>query len=116
MREPSIARIAWLQLSRLRMQGLIAACLLLAAPLVRANVILVAPGAVATGGSTCSLVDAINAANSNTATGAITTTLNFTASMVIENMSGRFIYALASPTGRFAPAPGSAERPYRGPA
>jgi len=59
MREPSIARIAWLQLSRLRMQGLIAACLLLAAPLVRANVILVAPGAVATGGSTCSLVDAI---------------------------------------------------------
>jgi hypothetical protein len=41
--------------------------------------------------------------DSNTATGAITTTLNFAASMAIENMTGHFVYAVASPTGRFAP-------------
>ena len=41
--------------------------------------------------------------DSNTATGAITTTLNFAASMAIENMTGHFTYAVVSPTGRFAP-------------
>ena len=52
------------------------ASLLLAATLsalswgAQANVIKVAPSAVSTGGSSCSLVDAINAANSNTASGA----------------------------------------------
>jgi hypothetical protein len=41
--------------------------------------------------------------DSNATTGAITTTLNFAASMAIENMTGHFVYAVASPTGRFAP-------------
>ena len=41
--------------------------------------------------------------DSNSATGAITTALNFQASMAIENMTGHFVYALTSPTGRFAP-------------
>jgi hypothetical protein len=41
--------------------------------------------------------------DSNSATGAITTTLNFAASMAIENMTGHFVYAVVSPTGRFAP-------------
>ena len=44
--------------------------LLLTAPGARANVIQVAPSAVAAGGSSCSLIDAINAANNNAATGA----------------------------------------------
>ena len=41
--------------------------------------------------------------DSNSATGAITTTVNFAASMAIENLTGHFVYALVSPTGRFAP-------------
>jgi hypothetical protein len=41
--------------------------------------------------------------DSNPATGAITTTLNFAASMAIENMTGHFVYAVVSPGGRFAP-------------
>jgi hypothetical protein len=41
--------------------------------------------------------------DSNSATGAITTALNFQVSMAIENMTGHFIYAVVSPTGRFAP-------------
>jgi hypothetical protein len=41
--------------------------------------------------------------DSNSATGAITTTLNFAGSMAIENMTGHFVYAVTSPTGRFAP-------------
>jgi len=41
--------------------------------------------------------------DSNSATGAITTTVNFAASMAIENMTGHFVYVVASPTGRFAP-------------
>ena len=41
--------------------------------------------------------------DSNSATGAITTALNFAASMAIENMTGHFVYAVVSPTGRFAP-------------
>lgn len=41
--------------------------------------------------------------DSNSTTGAITTTLNFAASMAIENLTGHFVYALVSPTGRFAP-------------
>jgi hypothetical protein len=41
--------------------------------------------------------------DSNAATGAITTTLNFAPGLVIDNMSGHFVFALASPTGRFAP-------------
>jgi hypothetical protein len=41
--------------------------------------------------------------DSNSATGAITTTINFAASMAIENMTGHFVYAVVSPDGRFAP-------------
>jgi hypothetical protein len=41
--------------------------------------------------------------DSNSATGAITTTLNFAANMAIENMTGHFVYAVVSPGGRFAP-------------
>src|ERR1700678_2347696 len=41
--------------------------------------------------------------DSNSVTGAITTTLNFAASMTIENMTGHFVYAVVSPSGRFAP-------------
>jgi hypothetical protein len=41
--------------------------------------------------------------DSNSATGAITTTLNFAANMTIENMVGHFVYAIVSPGGRFAP-------------
>jgi len=41
--------------------------------------------------------------DSNSTTGAITTTVNFAASMAIENMTGHFVYAVESPTGRFAP-------------
>ncbi len=41
--------------------------------------------------------------DTNTTNGTITTTLNFAASMAIENMVGHFIYRLVSPTGRFAP-------------
>ncbi|MGA9776685.1 MAG: hypothetical protein ACLPRE_12865 [Limisphaerales bacterium] len=41
--------------------------------------------------------------DSNSATGAITTALNFAGSMAIENMTGHFVYAVTSPTGRFAP-------------
>ena len=41
--------------------------------------------------------------DSNSTTGAITTTVNFAASMAIENMTGHFVCAVASPTGRFAP-------------
>src|SRR5579872_1898724 len=71
MRETSIARIAWLRpLSRCLRHALLAVCLLLVAPLVHANVILVAAAAVNPGGSSCSLVDAINAANNNAPSGA----------------------------------------------
>ncbi len=45
--------------------------------------------------------------DSNATTGAITTTLNFAASLAIENMTGHFVYAVASPTGRFAPVTAS---------
>jgi hypothetical protein len=41
--------------------------------------------------------------DSNSATGAITTTFNFAASMAIENMTGHFVYAVVSRTGRFTP-------------
>jgi hypothetical protein len=41
--------------------------------------------------------------DSNSATGAITTTLNFAVNMAIENMVGHFVYAVVSPGGRFAP-------------
>jgi hypothetical protein len=41
--------------------------------------------------------------DSNPATGAITTTVNFAANMAIENMTGHFVYAVVSPGGRFAP-------------
>jgi hypothetical protein len=41
--------------------------------------------------------------DSNSAPGAITTTLNFAVSMAIENMTGHFVYAVVSPTGHFAP-------------
>ena len=41
--------------------------------------------------------------DSNSATGAITTKLNFAVSMAIENMTGHFVYAVVSPTGHFAP-------------
>jgi hypothetical protein len=55
--------------NRLRALGCLAACLLFAAPVAHANVILVAASTVGPGGSGCSLVDAINAANNNAATG-----------------------------------------------
>ena len=41
--------------------------------------------------------------DSNPTGGVITTTLNFAGNMAIENMTGHFVYAVASPTGRFAP-------------
>jgi len=41
--------------------------------------------------------------DSNAATGAITTALSFAAGLAIENMTGHFVCALTSPTGRFAP-------------
>jgi hypothetical protein len=41
--------------------------------------------------------------DSNPATGAITTTVNFAGNMAIENMVGHFVYAVVSPGGRFAP-------------
>ena len=71
MREPSHNRPDRLQPpGRLCAIGWLA-CLAftLAAPDVQANIIQVAASAVGPGGSGCSLVDAINAANSNTATG-----------------------------------------------
>ncbi|HEU5398933.1 MAG TPA: hypothetical protein VFV77_06610, partial [Gammaproteobacteria bacterium] len=71
MREPSLSSTAWLRpLSRFRARVLLVAGLLLPASLAHANVILVAASAVGAGGSSCSLVDAINAANNNAATGA----------------------------------------------
>ena len=39
----------------------------------------------------------------NSTTGAITTTLNFAASLAVENMTGHFVYVVTSPTGHFAP-------------
>ncbi|HEY1991298.1 MAG TPA: hypothetical protein VGH71_02470, partial [Gammaproteobacteria bacterium] len=68
MREPSIVRIAWLRRPSLR--GLALAGLLCAASAVHANVIFVAASAVSPGGNSCSLVDAIDAANNNAASGA----------------------------------------------
>ncbi len=41
--------------------------------------------------------------DSNSATGAITTTLTFAPPMVLENIIGQRIFKLVSPTGRFAP-------------
>ena len=41
--------------------------------------------------------------DSNSATGAITTTLNFAPPLVLENVIGQRIFRLVSPTGRFAP-------------
>ena len=41
--------------------------------------------------------------DSNSATGAITTTLNFAPPLVLENVIGQRIFKLVSPTGRFAP-------------
>src|ERR1700722_6367063 len=41
--------------------------------------------------------------DSNSVPGAITTSLNFAASMAIENMTGHFVYSVVNPTGRFAP-------------
>lgn len=41
--------------------------------------------------------------DSNPTNGAITTTLNCPQGMVIETMVGRYIYQMASPTGRFSP-------------
>jgi len=41
--------------------------------------------------------------DSNSATGAITTALSFAPGLAIENMVGHFVYAVVSPTGRFAP-------------
>lgn len=70
MREPSIPRSAWLPSSSRWLCAALATGLLLATPLARANVIFVAAAAVSPGGNSCSLVDAINAANNNAATGA----------------------------------------------
>jgi hypothetical protein len=41
--------------------------------------------------------------DSNSATGAITTTLNFAPPLVLENFVGQHLFKLVSPTGRFAP-------------
>lgn len=41
--------------------------------------------------------------DSNAATGAITTTLNFVGAMTLENMVGHYVYQTVSPTGRFSP-------------
>jgi hypothetical protein len=41
--------------------------------------------------------------DSNSATGAITTTLNFAPPLVLENVIGQRIFRLVSPSGRFAP-------------
>ncbi|HEV2331770.1 MAG TPA: hypothetical protein VGV16_01285, partial [Gammaproteobacteria bacterium] len=71
MREPSLPSTARRQpLIRPCARGLLAACLFLGASLAHANVILVAPSVVGSSSSACSLVDAINAANNNAATGA----------------------------------------------
>ncbi len=39
----------------------------------------------------------------NSTPGAITTTLNFVASLVVENMVGQYVYKVVSPSGRFSP-------------
>jgi hypothetical protein len=39
----------------------------------------------------------------NSSTGAITTTLNFVPAMALENMAGKYVYRVVSPTARFAP-------------
>jgi len=39
----------------------------------------------------------------NSATGAITSTLNFVPAMALENLTGHFIYQMVSTTGRFSP-------------
>ncbi len=41
--------------------------------------------------------------DSNSATGAITTTLNFAPPMVLENVIGQRVFQLVSPSGRFSP-------------
>ncbi|HZQ46732.1 MAG TPA: carboxypeptidase-like regulatory domain-containing protein, partial [Verrucomicrobiae bacterium] len=41
--------------------------------------------------------------DSNSATGAITTTLNFLPATIVEDIVGNHIYKLVSPTGRFSP-------------